>query len=301
MKLVKVMQENLSEFLSFLKKEEEALDEYEYEGYYFISYLLDEIEKKDYDYLFNNCLLFIDEEIVSFGTISDAFGGKVKTISLYSEDKDNLLLLKEYYPDYILDSNSFSNCMEYGFFPCKYSSSFNEEWEYHVSGNYYVTKEENTFILRDLFEEKYFPTLGEIEYQLLSTEELSKVLLDKEDMIFSVPIWRRGNSAFAGFHYLEPQNFMYSKMNYLVAKTNGKIIGVIKFGEWSMVPGAILVSYIDVCEKYWGNGIATGMIKELNSYIDKEKIYVTAESERGKKCHMLDTFKKYLSCKIEVI
>ena len=93
----------------------------------------------------------------------------------------------------------------------------------------------------------------------------------------------------------------YSKMNYLVAKTNGKIIGVIKFGEWSMVPGAILVSYIDVCEKYWGNGIATGMIKELNSYIDKEKIYVTAESERGKKCHMLDTFKKYLSCKIEVI
>ena len=49
MKLVKVMQENLSEFLSFLKKEEEALDEYEYEGYYFISYLLDEIEKNDYD------------------------------------------------------------------------------------------------------------------------------------------------------------------------------------------------------------------------------------------------------------
>ena len=301
MKLEKVSKTNLPEFLSFLKKEEGALDEYEDEEYYFISYLLEKIELKDYNYLFNNCLLFIDKEIVSFASISDAFEGKVKLISLFSENEDIFLLIKGNYPDYILDSNSFSSCIEYGFFPCKYNSSFNKGWEYHVSGNYYVSKEENTFILRDLFEEKYFPSLGEVEYQLLSAEELSKVLLDKEDIIFSVPIWRRGNSSFAGFHYLEPTNFMYSKMNYFVAKTNERIIGVIKFGEWSRVPGAILVSYIDVCEKYWGHGIATGMIKELNSYINKDEIYITSESEKGKKCHMLDTFKKYLSCRIKVI
>lgn len=298
MKIEELKEERIDLFREFLLNEQNQLDEDYYEEHYAIRYVLESLNKGQNNYI----LFFENNKIISFGSISKEFYDKVNIITLYNYNKEIVDLVKANFPDYLLSSARYDDYSKYGYFCCKYESSFNPAWSYHNKAEYYVSSEEKVYVLRDLFEKEYFPELGETEYSLMTKEELQTVLFDCEHDVFDVPIWKRCNILCAGFHYLTPDDVSNSNMKYLTAKIDGKIIGIIKFGLWSRMPNEILVSYIDVCEKYWGNGIASGLIKELNNHLsDKKRIFVTSESHKGKECHMLEKFNKYLSCSIEVV
>lgn len=288
MNLLKLRDDIVSNFKDFLYNK--MTDDEDYCNIRY-QYILDCIEKGQRNYL-----IFVEgTKIVSFAITYDAFDFNI--ISLEDENDEIFSLIRKYYPSSILEGNDFSCYEEFGYFRCRFNSTFDDEKRYDCSKTFFVSNEKDIYILRDCFEKIYFPELDKISYEVLSGEQICLYLASFENNIFRAPTWNDGYHVvtIAGFHYFQLDDYSNSKMNYLVAETKGVIIGVIKYGPSSMLKGDTVLSYIDVSKKYRNKGIATAMFKELSKHIKEDVLYVTKESEEGRKCHMLDICKKYVS------
>lgn len=289
MEIIKLRENMVDDFKSFLCNKILNIDEDDYCGIRY-QYILDCIEKGERNYL-----IFVKEDkIFSFAVTYDIFKS-INVISVTDENEEIFSLIRKYYPSSILEGDYCSNYKKFGYFRCRFNSTIDSEKEYDCSGNFFVSDKKNIYILRDCFEKMYFPELGEISYEVLSGEQICSYFASFEQDIFRVPTWSAAHCNIAGFHYFTPMDYSNSKMNYLVAKTGGIIIGIIKFGPSAMLKRNFVLSFIDVSEKYRNKGIATALFRELGKYIGDEVLYVTKESEMGRKCHMLDICKKYIS------
>ena len=113
------------------------------------------------------------------------------------------------------------------------------------------------------------------------------------------------DALFNGFRYFGyfPLQFGFEKEKILVAFNNQKerpedIVGIIWFGEYGP-ENLQSISFIDVRTDCQHQGVATSLIKELDKYLDKNKsLSLSALSDDGKRYHIDDVFKKYITTKV---
>ena len=251
-----------------------------------ISYFL---EQKDISSLFE---VIIDGQVVDYISTYEVMGIKViSPFELYKDEKKVYDDIRNFFKENILISTQYINLSKLNFFETTNVSSFDSEYEYNFEKYYVINKEEIT-LMRDAFE-KRFPKLGDISFEVMEGDSINEYLYDKE--FSNYPLWKDNCniSNIAGFRYLTPENLDNQKI--LVAKTNGAIIGVIKWWLYHKENPSYAhygLNYIDVAMPYRRKGIAKLMISELKKHIKKDRPFVLSrESDMGHKCHMEISFK----------
>ena len=117
-----------------------------------------------------------------------------------------------------------------------------------------------------------------------------------------VPHWKfckNGSCFVPGFTIFPTSEFLSTQnCSYLVAHTENRILGIIKFGQFKHEKYQVL-AYIDVCEPYQGLGIAKNMIRKLNEVIDKSLPLVLTElTTDGEATHIDLVFKRELDVEV---
>lgn len=202
----------------------------------------------------------------------------------------------QYLPDYRINSERKISA---SYKPINRVSRLFSERVVSLSSGCYITAYNPNLLVKKI-EDIYLNALenfdiNKVVYKCYSAKQLSELMSSyTNDYVFN-GYWHDeyGNStAFYGFHYFEPGDLYYygNDKKYLVAIYNGIIIGVIKFG---MFMEEQAVAFIDVHYAVRRRGLAKGLIKHLNDYLDKSlPLDLSHESEMGKLCHMNDKFKE---------
>lgn len=144
-----------------------------------------------------------------------------------------------------------------------------------------------------------------LSFKMFSRKELQELLIDNNIGNYKIPCYRY-NDTFFGFKYFSPEDLNRICLNndveskYFCIMFNDFILGIIKLSEYSFGQVSnskyLSISYISVHYKYKNQGLATMMIKHLNDYLDNSLPLVgTRMSEEGKKCHIDNVFKKYIT------
>lgn len=271
---------------------------------------LKEMNDEDYyysnGYFYEKLLNFSDDKLKNIDIILDQ--GKLKGILIKSKQyglnfieptnltgKNMLSFINDEYKNYIIATDAFID-NENIYKTANMQSSINES-VYESYYTFLIPKKLDENIIRDNIEKEIFPKLDKnnLIFENLTGKEISKELNEKykNNICFS-GIERKHNGQFgvAGFHYFAI-DYVDDSKQFLVCKQDGNYIGVIKHGiynNYGQIPHQGL-PYIDVNHNYRNNGIATMMIKELNKYLLKDyPLFLTAESNMGRKCHMENLF-----------
>ena len=185
-----------------------------------------------------------------------------------------------------------------GFRDIEKSSNINPEYRYGIVYGGYIT-EYNRETVRDNYEKEILNKakrfkLENIRYKNLTYEDMLRYIRNERNKreIFGVHWISENNiSVLSGFRYFDPHT-VNGKVGYLCAMYEGEIVGVIHYGTWRDNPYQS-ISYIDIHNAYKRKGIAKGLIKELNKYLDKSKpLVLTDVSEEGKAANMEEEFKR---------
>lgn len=234
----------------------------------------------------------------------DGLSFVVPNFTNYKRQLEELELIKETFPNCILECDEcYLNPEQKEYFLCKFPSTINKNYEYLLKydTNFYVSDENDIFILRDNFEINHFPTLdlSNITFANVTQKQLGTFL--KQYEIFGIPAWSNGNSwSMAGFHYFTPNEEGDPRAQYLLCLNGKNVLGVIKhsvYDEYDITHQCIC--YIDVNFAYREKGISKLLMKQMNLHlIEGLPLAITDESEMGKKCKMHKNFRKYVNKKI---
>ena len=206
------------------------------------------------------------------------------------------VLAAEYPDGFFVDGNGFY-LAKTGLHASVCKASYDEHVIYPVIANagIWTNKPEMTTVMRDWLENKYLKPVenwkDKIEYKWISINDFATEFYDKD--LIDWPFYRNnmGHSSFIGFHYM---NWEYTSDHtwYLVAMVNHTPIGCICIQKFELYSYYGL-SYIDVAFPYKNNGVAKKMIHELTKHIpDDLPLFLSMESEEGKKCHIHECFKR---------
>lgn len=126
--------------------------------------------------------------------------------------------------------------------------------------------------------------------------EFANYMYDFNEYRYKIDADREG--VFEGFHYFAVSclNATFDGENVIAAIEDGKVIGVLFFGEYGF-PGSTqqALSFIDVHKDYRRQGIAKMMAKELYNHIDHNRpFYLSQLSDEGKRCHIDDVIQRSL-------
>lgn len=202
----------------------------------------------------------------------------------------------QYLPDYRIKSDRKVSA---SYKPINRVSGLFSERMVSLSSGCYITAYNPNLLVKRI-EDVYLNALKDFDinkvvYKCYSARQLSELMSSyTNDYVFN-GYWHDeyGNStAFYGFHYFDPGDLYYygNDKKYLVAIYNGVIIGVIKFGMFMQEQA---VAFIDVHYGCRRKGLAKGLIRNLNNYLDKSlPLDLSHESEMGKLCHMNEKFKE---------
>jgi GNAT superfamily N-acetyltransferase len=205
--------------------------------------------------------------------------------------------IKEYFAEQkVLICTQYIDMVEYGYTFCNLYSSINVSNTYKVNNcSYSIIDKENINILRDAIEDIHFPDLDitkdNISFELIHGTKCNDMFLDED---YNYPIWKNefGHSTIIGFHYLSPD--FCDCHSLFVAKCEGKVVGCIKYGKYSMDNQYkhYGLNYIDVNENYRRRGIAKMLIEEFAKILgDDMPLCLSDESDMGELCQMEKHFK----------
>lgn len=281
----------------FINKIEEEVEKYDAEDYYYcginFDYCLEanDDDLKKIDFVMDNdkliCIVnkfnIYDLNFIDINLIND-----VKIYEFLSENyKDSIVIIDSYRSDEPFEYYNLAN-ME------------NENGEEYISRfheSFLLPKYMDINILRDKIEKSIYPELNKEE--LIFENKIGSEILDElhkkydKNRCFNGYIKNEnGHSLIAGFHYFSLDDTDMEK-EFLICKQSDQFVGVIKHGVYNSynIPHQGL-PYIDVNINYRNQGIAKMMVEKLNDYLRTDlPLFLTHESDMGKKCHMEKLFK----------
>ena len=292
------IKESFKKYLDNLIEEtSEFEDFYEIEGFNY-SYLKEDLDNFNDD----NIIVFVDkdENIINFATRSkeesfDAFYLDKVDIDILRE---NLEDLKENFSHPIVSSMQEFYKKDNGFsvFEMNRKSKIISE-DYLFMDNYFCLNKDDMDIFVNLSDEKNFPQYeGNLLFEIMDYDSFVSENMRNDKFVSTSTIDDTHHNHIAGFHYFGQFDERGDKM--IVAKDGDNIVGMIKYGEYGgdYAPRHIGLCFIDVKKPYRGQGIATLLMEEFGKRIEKENkfkenslpIYLTDESDMGRKCHMKD-------------
>ncbi|MGV8152239.1 MAG: hypothetical protein ACP5OG_04090 [Candidatus Nanoarchaeia archaeon] len=138
-----------------------------------------------------------------------------------------------------------------------------------------------------------------LQIKKTSMQELREILFDKQKHEWRIPTFRKSSSVydlFKGFCFFKP-NHLFDEKNpdFISAYSLNEVfpknlVGVIKTGKsncFGKLPEYTSINYIDVREDARCNGVATQLIKSLNSFFTPKDVLVgTPLEEMGKACKL---------------
>lgn len=161
------------------------------------------------------------------------------------------------------------------------------------------------------FLDKYYSKLegfsfDKIVFKYITKNDLFNMYYDSDRSEYKLPIInKRGTfGTFLGFRYFSPMDIrdnyflcdFEDNSKFLCALYNDVIIGAIKTCYVNDKFPYLCVSYIDVHKDFKSKGLGRILVQQLNKLLDNTLVLVgTPLSDEGKKCHMDEVFRKYVT------
>ena len=294
------------EFIEFCKKKSQEYDNIDkYDDCYYTNYYSELLEDNNYD----NIIVYKNNNtIIGYGVVYMYKDIPILSSSFLNDDDKAIVYnyLKSYKPEIIINDSNVSHDLE--IYPCDLECTYKPTEHEEDTQTYYPTYEQRFYVLDKKYDkilkekiEDYIEPDGKIEIVKLTQDELNDYIrhLKEIDNYFGLPfaINKSHQFYFAGFKYFSNNNLYNSEnINFIVAKCNNNIVGVIKYGHYDQygIPHTG-VNYIDVHAAFRNRHIACDMIKKFNEEIDKNyPLILSQESEYGQKYKMSEHFKKYI-------
>jgi hypothetical protein len=213
--------------------------------------------------------------------------------------------IKNYFkqPHVILMDKYFSNSNDekFGLTPCSTTiEADGEDYELNLNErekDFFVSKEDWKNLLIDNFKAICLPApdLDKLTFDFVKGDEVASNFNLNNDVHYPFMEWISDSyqPLIFGFHYTTMD--FASNQAALLAKIDGKVIGIIKIGKYyeGKYYEHIGLNYVDVNFFFRNKGLLTRMVDELTKYINGSIPFVLSfESEMGKICRVHNHFKK---------